>query len=227
MDSTASIEHRLVRLLAVIGVVAVLGMLAILPYRLYERDIRNASVQAHRLSSVVHTVLSRTLLEGEDPSDIVNRLQGIADLEIRLTRLKDPQLHPAAKTRAAASTLDGTDLDYVAPPIVDRDGTTWLAQMHFDLSPMKADSVRLIIDLVAVVVLGSVAFSAGVFFLIRRSLVVPLRDLTRAIDGIEPGAGPVGMPDSHTSEVMDLAQAVEKACRARGGGPPARDGEGI
>ena len=41
------------------------GVLAILPYRLYARDVRHATVHAHRIASVVHTALSHAILEGE------------------------------------------------------------------------------------------------------------------------------------------------------------------
>lgn len=42
-----SFEQRLLLALAVIAVLAIVGTLAILPYRLYERDIRNAKLDAY------------------------------------------------------------------------------------------------------------------------------------------------------------------------------------
>lgn len=216
MPRTKSVQLRLVQVLAAIACVAVLGVLAIVPYRLYSRDIRHATVQAHRISSVVHTALSYAMLAGDDVTDLINRFQGIADLEIRLTKLEPGEAHPAATSGRGSSNLDGTDLTYIAPPILDGEGTTWLATTHFDLSPMKRDSIRLIVDMALAVVLGSAVFSAAVLLLIRRSLLVPLRDVTRSIERIGAGNESVQMPDFETREMGDLARAVEKVCRTRG-----------
>lgn len=214
MPDRRSLETRLLKVLLAIGVVAVLGVLAILPYRLYERDIRNATVDAHRLSSVVHTALSNALAQGEDPTDLINRLQGIADLDIRLVQLKSGESHPAAANGHGTSSVSGTVLTYVAPPIFDQQGGSWLAEMSFDLAPLKRDSVRLIIDLVLAVVLGSAIFSAVVFMLIRQSLVTPLRQLTHTIERRHPDHFEVEIPEFETSEMKDLADAVERACAA-------------
>jgi hypothetical protein len=220
MPPTKSVQTRLIQVLTGIACVAVLGVLAILPYRLYQRDIRHATVQAHRISSVVHTALARAVLEGEDVTDLVNRFQGIADLEIRLSKLGDGEVHPAATSRKGSSELEGTDLTYTAPPILDREGNTWLASMYFDLSSMKRESIRLIIDLCLVVVIGSALFSLLVFVFVRRMLVVPLRDVTRRVEQIEPGKELGPMPDFHSPEMTDLARAIEKACRAHGSAIP-------
>ena len=52
MSGSNSLERRLQIALAGIACVAVIGVMAILPYRLYERDIRHARVSAHRIASV-------------------------------------------------------------------------------------------------------------------------------------------------------------------------------
>gem|GEM_PF-6283246 len=215
MDSLPSIERRLTQLLLGIAAVAILGVLAILPYRLYERDIRHASVEASRLSSVVHVALSEALAQGADVTELINRFQGIANLDIRLTRLQPGDVYPGEATGKASSRLSGTDLDYVAPPILDREGDTWLARMHFDLSPMKRESVRLIIDLTSAVVLGSVLFSVAVFFLIRVALVEPLQKLDAMVEAIGEGGEMPADVHFRTREIEILARSLRKACQAR------------
>jgi len=209
-----SIETRLIRTLGAIAVVAIGGVLAILPYRLYDRDIRHAKVEAHRISSVVQTALAHAVTSGEDPTDLINRLQGLADMDIRLSRLDERQLHPGAASGQASSELSGTRLTYVAPPILGRGGEVWLAEMDFDLAPMKRESVRLIVDLVLAVALGSLLFSGVVFLLVRQSLVLPLREFVDTIDRRHPNHPDVAAPEFETSEMRDLVDAVERACAA-------------
>jgi len=216
MARPPSVEYRLLQILAGIALVAVLGVLAIVPYRLYSRDIRHAQVEAHRISAVTHAAISNAVEQGEDVTELVNRLQGIADFSLRLRKLEPGEVHPAATTGRGTSELDGTDLTYVAAPILDKDGQTWLATMEFDLSPMKRESVRLIIDLVLAVVVGSAVFSLAVYLLIRRSLVVPLRNVTATIEKIEKTKEPVHLPEFETRELAALASAIERACRAHG-----------
>jgi len=196
----------------VIAVVAVLGVLAILPYRLYDRDIRHAKVQAHRLSTVVQTALAHAVVSGEDPTDLINRLQGLGDVEIQLSRLAARQIHPSAGSVQGRSDLSGTRLTYTAPPIMGRGDEVWLAEMEFDLSPMKRESVRLIIDLVLAVALGSLVFSLVVFLLVRQSVVVPLRAFVETIDRRHPNHPDVAAPEFETLEMKELVDAVERAC---------------
>jgi hypothetical protein len=214
MPEFPSVERRLILLLAIIAGVAVLGVLAIVPYRLYERDIRTAEVNAHRIASVVHASLSRAAAEGDDLADLVNRFQGVAASEITLERIDPGEVHPAASAQRGKSVLRGTDLSYTAPPIIDREGRTLVASMRFDLSPMKRSSVNLIIGLVAAVVLGSLVFSMAVFYLIRHSLVTPLRVATARYAKLgETGEAP-DPPSFHTREMNDLVHAIE-ALRVR------------
>jgi len=211
MSNRPSVQLRLTQLLAAIAAIAVAGVVAIVPYRLYQRDIRNAEVSAHRLASVVHVSLGQALHNGEDMTDLVNRLQGIADLEIRLRRLEANEAHPAATSGRGSSELHGTDLDYTSPPILGRDGGAWLATMHFDLSSMKRESVRLIVDLMIAVIVGSLVFSLAVFFLIRRLLIEPLHEVTKRVEQFADGQ-PVGaVPDYETRELESLAAALERA----------------
>lgn len=216
MSSPYSAERRLIQSLAVIAAVAVAGVLAILPWRLYQRDIRIAEVNAHRIASVVQVALAHAIEQGEDVTSLVNHLQGIADLQIRLRRL-DPG-DPAAEDVEARREmkLDGTDLDATAPPILDRDGRKWVATMHFDLAPMKRDSVRLIIDLVLAVVLGSAVFSAAVFLLVRHALVSPLREITKRVERYARGDATAtsALPEPGSREMADLAAALDRAARA-------------
>ncbi len=211
----ASIERHLVRVLACISCVAVVGVLAILPYRLYSRDIRNARLHAHRVASVVHASISSAVRDGEDTTDLVNRLQGSAALELRLTRLQKGEVHPVATSGKASSTLEGTALTYIAPPIVDRSGDTWLASMDFDLSPMKRESVDLITDLVLVATLGSLLFAGVVFLFLRWAVTKPLREVTREIDRLQPDGGPLELEPHETRDMQELVAALQRACNAR------------
>jgi hypothetical protein len=203
-----SIESRLLHVLAGIAVVAILGVLAILPYRLYSRDIRNAEVHAHRISSVAQTALVETLREGRDATDLVNRLQSIADFDIQLVRVEAGE---GGEGLPASSDLDGTRLVYSSASIADRQGRRWQVQTTFDLSPLKRESVRLIIDLVVTVVLGSAVFSALVFWVVRRGILDPLRKMTEIVRQLGPGAKPLSLPEFHSREMADLAGAVERA----------------
>ncbi len=215
MPRPPSVESRLIRLLAGIAAVAVVGVLALVPYRLYARDIRHAEVQAHRVATVAHTALSQAVAAGQDVTDLANRLQGIADFEVRLRKMEPGEIEPSPTRSRGSSELDGTDLTYTAAPILDAQGQAYLTTMHFDLSPMKRESVRLIVDLVLAVVLGSGLFSAIVYLLIRRSLVQPLNDVTKTVEEIADSSAPVRMPDFQTRELSALAEAIERACRAR------------
>jgi len=208
----SSIEFRLILTLGAIGLVAVVGLLLILPYRLYERDIRHATDDAHRISSLVQASLSYPLAAGLDPADLINRIQSIGDIEIGLSRLEAGQVASGAVAGRGGSVLDDTDLRYVSTPVLDSEGRAWIAEMHFDLSPMKRESIRLIVDLVLAVALGATVFSGVIFLLFRRALVRPVRELTRCVERIGAGDRSVRMPHFTSREMGELASAIEQAC---------------
>ena len=215
-----SVERHLLRVLAVIAAIAVAGVLAIVPWRLYSRDVRMAEVDAHRIGSLVHVALSHELqhdADAKDVDDLVNRFQGIAGLEIRLHRLEPGEVHPAATSGRGSSERHDTDLTYTAPPILDRDGAEWLATMHFDLSPMKRESIRLIVDLVLAVMLGSAAFSAAVYWLIRRNLLQPLHEVTRRVETFAAGRELGPAPGFESRELQQLMDALDRARRVKVG----------
>jgi hypothetical protein len=217
-DPRPSVERRLLWFLAGIALAAVLGVLAIVPYRLYERDVRLAEVSAHRVGSLLHVALGHDLQHGsglEDIADLVNRFQGIADLEISLRQLQPTELHPAAASGRGSSQRRDTDLTYTAPPILDREGRAWLATMHFDLSPMKRESIRLIVDMLVAVLVGSALFSAVVYFLIRRTLLDPLHEVTHRVEAFAEGREPGPLPDFETREMDTLMQALDRARRVK------------
>jgi hypothetical protein len=217
---SSSVERRLITLLVFIAAIAVVGVLAIVPYRLYERDIRLAEVDAHRIGSLLHVTLANALQRGtsvEDMSDLANRLQAVADLKIRLHEVPENETAPGDPGGPGSSVRRGTDLTYTAPPILDKDGHTWIATMDFDLSPMKRESVRLIFDLVLAVLFGSLLFSVGVFWLIRGALLQPLHEVTRRVERFAEG-GELGPPPSfETSELKALFAALERARRFKEG----------
>jgi len=215
-----SAEHRLLWLLAGIAAVAVIGVLAIVPYRLYARDVRLAEVTAHRIGSILHVALAHDLSHAgdlEDVADLANRLQGIADLQISLRKLQPTELHPTAASGRGSSERHGTNLLFTAPPILDRDGGTWLATMRFDLSPMRRESIRLIIDLVLAVLLGSAGFSLVVFGLIRRTLLRPLHEVTHRVEAFAEGREPGPLPEFETRELVLLMDALDRARRVKVG----------
>ena len=220
LPGSSSVEGRLVALLAFIAAIAVVGVLAIVPYRLYERDVRLAEVNAHRVGSLLHVALANALQRGtsvKDVSDLANRLQAVADLEIRLRELPESETSTGDPAGPGSSVRRDTDLTYTAPPILDKDGHTWLATMHFDLSPMKRESVRLIIDLMIAVLLGSLVFSCAVFFLIRRLMIEPLREMTKRVERFADGQ-PIGEHRTYETEELDaLADALERARTAHPG----------
>jgi hypothetical protein len=214
VPGSTSVEGRLVLLLGFIAAIAVAGVLAIVPYRLYERDVRLAEVNAHRIGSLLHVSLANALQRGtsvKDVSDLVNRMQAVADLEIRLTELPAGEALPGDPGGAGTSVRHDTDLTYTAPPILDKDGHPWRATMHFDLSPMKRESVRLIIDLVLAVLFGSAVFSIGVFWLIRGSLLQPLHEVTRRVERFAEGGELGPAPSFETREMQTLFTALERA----------------
>lgn len=215
-----SAERRLLWFLLGIAAVAILGVLAIVPYRLYERDVRLAEVNAHRIGSILHVALANELGHAsdlEDVTDLVNRLQGIADLQIALRELEPTELHPASVSGRGSSERKDTDLLYTAPPILDQDGHTWLATMRFDLSPMKRESIRLIVDLVLAVLIGSALFSLVVFLLIRRMLLGPLHEVTHRVEAFAEGREPGPLPEFETREMASLLEALDRARRVKVG----------
>jgi hypothetical protein len=216
MSSPNSLERRLLLVLSGIACVAVLGVVAILPYRLYERDVRHARVSAHRVASVAHAALSNAVGRGEDVEDLLNRLRGIGEFELRLVRTAVTPGSADPVPTQAESEIDGTTLTYQAAPVVGPEGDRWQATMTFDLAPMKRESVRLIIDLMLAVLLGSAVFSGVVFGLVRAGLLKPLREITRRIDALGPDDPELALPPFGTSEMSELAQALERACRTRG-----------
>lgn len=220
LASAHSVERKLLALLALIAAIAVIGVLAIVPYRLYARDVRLAEVTAHRIGSLLHVALANELTHGtdtEDVADLVNRFQGIADMKIQLRQLLPGESSPGDPSGAGSSTRDDTNLTYTAPPILDKDGHTWVATMHFDLAGMKRESVRLIIDLMLAVVIGSALFSAAVFVLIRNAVVQPLRDVTRQVERFAEGEKMERLPHYESAELASLLDALDRARQAKAG----------
>lgn len=213
-----SVEGQLLALLALIAALAVLGMLAIVPYRLYTRDVRLAETEAHRIGSLLHVALANELAHKTDPvemADLVNRFQGIADMKIALRQLLPGEASPGDPSGAGSSTRDDTRLTYTAPPILDEDGHTWIATMDFDLAPMKRDSLRLIFDLALAVLIGSALFSVAVFVLVRNSIVAPLREVTKQVERFADGASLDPLPQYDSREMSSLLDALGRARQAK------------
>ena len=221
LTPSSSVERRLITLLVFIAAIAVVGVLAIVPYRLYERDIRLAEVNAHRIGSLLHVTLANALQRGtsvKDVSDLANRMQAVADLKIRLRELPANEPSSGNPGDPGSSVRRDTDLTYTAPPILDKDGHTWIATIDFDLSPMKRESVGLIVDLVIAVLFGSLLFSVGVFWLIRGALLQPLHEVTRRVERFADGEELGPPPSFETSELRALFDALERARHFKTGG---------
>jgi methyl-accepting chemotaxis protein len=218
LAAAQSVERKLIALLALIAAIAVVGVLAIVPYRLYARDVRLAEVTAHRIGSLLHVALANQLQKStntEDIADLVNRFQGIADMKVQLRQLLPGETSPGDPSGAGTSTRNDTDLTYTAPPILDKDGHTWVASMHFDLSPMKRESVRLIIDLMLAVLVGSALFSVAVFVLVRNAVLQPLREVTRQVERFAEGERLERLPQYESAEVSSLLDALDRARQAK------------
>lgn len=218
MPDRQSVERRLLWVLAAIAAVAVAGVMAIVPWRLYERDIRLAKQNAHRTANLLAMEISHALRHEEDVAELVRRFQDVTDVGVQLRRMETGELSPSADRARGTSTLDDTDLTFTAPIIDDGRGGQWIATMHFDLSPMKRDSVHLIIDLALAVVLGSFAFSCVVFWVVRSSLVRPLRDVTQRIERWAREGGEARLPEFESAEMSALARALERAAKPYGAG---------
>lgn len=213
MADRAGIEFRLILTLVVIALVAVAGLLVLVPYRLYERDIRNAAEHAHRVSGVVQAALSCPLDHGGDATGLIQRIQSAGEVRVALSRLEAGDLPAGAIVGRGSSVLDDTDLRYVSSPVLDARGRPWVAEMHFDLSPMKRESVRLIVDLVVAVSVGALVFSLVIFVLFRRAFVQPLRELTRRVERRGAGDPDVAWPRFESREMSELAAAIDRLVR--------------
>jgi methyl-accepting chemotaxis protein len=209
----SGIEFRLILTLVVIALVAVAGVLVLVPYRLYERDIRNAAEHAHQVSAVVQAALSCPLDGGADAGTLIQRIQGVGDVRIALSRVEAGELPAGAMVGRGSSVLDDTDLRYVSSPVLDAQGRPWVAEMHFDLSPMKRESVRLIVDLVVAVAVGALVFSLVIFVLFRRAFVLPLRELTRRVERRAAGDPEATWPRFESREMNELAAAIDRLQR--------------
>jgi methyl-accepting chemotaxis protein len=232
MGRGSGIQFRLVLTLAVIGLVAIAGILAILPYRLYQRDIRMAAAEAHRVSAVVQAALADRLASAGDARDLVNRLQGAGGMRIALSRLEAGDLTAGAVVGRGSSVLDDTDLRYVSAPVLDAEGRAWIAELQFDLSSMKRDSLRLVLDVVLLVAVGATAFGAIVFAFVRRAFVLPLRELARLGERMGAGEDVEHLPSFESLEMAQLASALGRLAEngvsgpAAGPNPPRSQGDG-
>lgn len=222
MGRGSGLQFRLALTLAVIGLVAIGGILLILPYRLYERDIRIAADQAHRVSNVVQAALADRLASGRDARELVNRIQSAGGMGIALSRLEAGEPHTGALAGRGSSVLDDTDLRYVSAPVLDSDGRAWIAELHFDLSPMKRESLRLVLDVVLAVAFGATVFAGIVFLFVRRAFVLPLRTLAGAAERIASGSLDTGLPRFESPELARLAQAISRLSGDGASGPAPR-----
>lgn len=205
-----SFERQLLLALLVIAAIAGAGTLAILPYRLYERDIRNAQLDAHRTSGLVQAAVGLALTQGEDVEGLLERLRSISNWGIRLEALPSDTPPPSEGWGRGRSEIDGTTLTYVAPPVRGADGRLWRLEMRHDIANMKRDSVRLIIDLLVAVGIASTGFSIVIIVLVRGGLLRPMRRIT---DELERAAQDGGEPDLPPASSRELAAFREAASR--------------
>lgn len=209
-SSLPSFERRLLLALGVIAVIAIGGTLAILPYRLYERDIRNAQLHAHRTSGLVHAAVGAALEEGHDVEPLLERLRSISDAGIRLEVMPAGTAPPSKGWGRGHSDIDGTTLTYVAPPLRGSDGQLWQLAMQHDIAILKRDSVRLIIDLLLSVGVGAVAFSIAIFILVRAGLLRPMRHITDELERVAAQGGDPDLPPASSREVAAFRKAASR-----------------
>jgi methyl-accepting chemotaxis protein len=150
-------------------------------------------------------------LGGEtDAAGLVRRIQGVGDMRIALARLEAGEMPAGALAGRGSSVLDDTDLRYVSSPVLDVRGDPWVAEMHFDLSAMKRESVRLIVDVLVAVAVGALVFSVVIYVLFRNAFVRPLRELTRRVERMAAGERDVPMPTFESRELTELAAAAQR-----------------
>ncbi len=205
-----SFERRLLLALGVIAVIAIVGTLAILPYRLYERDIRNAKLYAHRTSGLVHASVARALENGTDVDVLLERLRSISDAGIRLEPLPPTEARASEDWGRGQSDVDGTTLTYTAPPVRAADGTHWRLETKYDIAVLKRDSVRLIIDLLIAVVVASAAFSGVIFVLVRGGLLRPMRHITDELERVAMHGGEPDLPPASSRELAAFRKAASR-----------------
>ena len=210
--SLPSFEKQLLLALLVIAAIAFAGTLAILPYRLYERDIRNAQLDAHRTSGLVQATVELALARGEDVEGLLERLRSISNWGIRLEALPPDTPPPSEGWGRGRSEVDGTTLSYVAPPVRDAEGGLWRLEMQHDIANMKRDSVRLIIDLLIAIGISSVGFSIAIFLLVRRGLLRPMRHITDELERAAKDGGDPNLPPASSRELAAFRDAAGRLC---------------
>lgn len=203
-----SFEQRLLLALGTIAAIAIVGTLAILPYRLYERDIRNATLNAHRSSGLVQAAVAATLEQGRDVEGLLERLRAISGTGIRLESLPEGATPPAKGWGRGRSDVDGTTLTYQGPPLRRADGGLVRLEMQHDLSGLKRDSVRLIIDLLLAVGVAAAAFSAAIFVLVRAGLLRPMRRIAEELERVAAQGGDPDLPPASSREVAAFREAA-------------------
>jgi hypothetical protein len=217
--SLPSFERQLLLALLVIAAVALAGTLAILPYRLYERDIRNAQLDAHRTSGVVQAAVGLALTQGSDVEGLLERLRNVSDWGIRLEALPADTPPPSEGWGRGRSDVDGTTLTYVAAPVRDTQGRLWRLEMQHDIANLKRDSVRLIIDLLIAVGVSAAGFSLAIFLLVRRGLLRPMSHITDELERAARDGGDPVLPPASSREVAAFREAASRLAHPGAGLP--------
>ncbi len=205
-----SFERRLWIALGVIAAMAIGGTLAILPYRLYERDIRNAQLYAHRTSGLIHAAIGQALADGADVEALLERLRSISEAGIRLEPLPPTEARPSEGWGRGRSDVEGTTLTYVAPPLRDTEGRLWRLETRNDLTSLRRDSVRLIIDLLIAVGVGAAVFSLAIFVLVRGGLLRPMRHITDELERVAMHGGDPDLPPASSRELAAFRRAASR-----------------
>ncbi|MDH3685015.1 MAG: hypothetical protein OEP95_02260 [Myxococcales bacterium] len=205
-----SFEKQLLLALLVIAAIALAGTLAILPYRLYERDIRNAQLDAHRTSGLVQAAVGLALTQGEDVEGLLERLRSISNWGIRLEGLPSETPPPSEGWGRGRSEIDGTILTYVAPPVRDAAGGLWRLEMQHDIANLKRDSVRLIVDLLIAGGIGAAGFSIAIFLLVRGGLLRPMRHITDELERAAEDGGDPNLPPASSRELAAFREAAHR-----------------
>jgi hypothetical protein len=83
-------------------------------------------------------------------------------------------------------------------------------EVVFDLSKVKAASIKLILQVVALVVVGLTVCGVLIFRLVATSVLDPIQQITYVMDGWKTGDFARPMPNTHSKELRELTGRLEE-----------------
>jgi hypothetical protein len=137
-QQNALVKRRLLRAFAVVTAIFVVLVIVLLPYRLYERDVRESRAKAREISEIIRVGLLSTMIatgESEEIRGLITSYQDVYDFEFRMIRSSHVERQHGVKEdeqatdelvkevlatgRSRDDWLDRTTFRYVAPFVSD------------------------------------------------------------------------------------------------------------